>query len=570
MTLHVPFTPTEGSTAGREWWRHAVIYQIYPRSFASSSGPIGDLPGITSRLPHLAELGVDAIWLSPFYKSPQNDAGYDVEDYRDVDPRMGTLADADAMIARAHELGLKVIVDLVPNHTSDRHEWFRAALAAPNGSPERNRYWFREGELPNNWRSIFGGSAWTRVCDRPDAPGSPWENDQTWYLNLFDSSQPDLNWDNPEVHAEFRSVLRFWLDRGVDGFRVDVAHGLVKDPSLPDWSGEVHMAGDADLEEDRDDAGRRAPMFDQDGVHEIYREWHEVLAEYEGDRCLVAEAWVDPPERLARYVRPDEMHQAFNFDFLASEWKPALIREVIQTSYEANDAVGAPTTWVMSNHDVIRHASRLGLAFTGKKVNGIGAEDPQPDAELGLARATAATLLMLGLAGSAYLYQGEELGLPEHTTLPDRLREDPAFFRTKGEEKGRDGCRVPIPWEADATGFGFSPTGETWLPQPAEWAAFARDAQAGVPGSTLELYRSALALRRSLGLGLGEISELADGEDHLAYVSRDPLGERADVLILTTFDAPAKLPVGWEAILSSAEIADHTIPANCTVWASRQ
>ncbi|NCD21292.1 MAG: amylase, partial [Actinobacteria bacterium] len=281
MILHAP-------SPGSEWWRTAVIHQVYPRSFASSGGPIGDLAGITARLPHLAELGVDAVWLSPFYVSPQNDGGYDVADYRDVDPLFGTLADADALIARAHGLGLRVIIDLVPNHTSDQHAWFRAALAAGPGSPERDRYVFREGEEPpNNWPSIFGGPAWQRVCDRADAPGSPWEGDRSWYLHIFDPSQPDLNWENPEVWAEFRSILRFWLDRGVDGFRVDVAHGLVKRVGLPDWYGRYHMA---------EGTSEPAPMFDQEGVHEVYRDWHRVLAEY-GDRVLVAEAWIDPPER---------------------------------------------------------------------------------------------------------------------------------------------------------------------------------------------------------------------------------------------------------------------------------
>ncbi len=606
LTLHTPVSPSAPSsetpatasssgsaapaTTGREWWRHSVIYQVYPRSFASSGGPLGDLRGITERLPHLRDLGVDALWLSPFYVSPQKDGGYDVSDYRDVDPRFGTLADAEQMISRAHELGLRVIVDLVPNHTSDEHEWFRAALAAGPGSPERERYWFRDSEeVPNNWRSIFGGSAWTRVCDRPDAPGSPWEDDQQWYLNLFDSSQPDLNWNNPEVHQEFVSILRFWLDRGVDGFRVDVAHGLVKDPDLPDWGGEVHMVDgveESDPADGESPAPPRAPMFDQDGVHEIYREWHEVLAQYEGDRALVAEAWVTPESQLAKYVRPDEMHQAFNFAFLASEWDAAQLREVIATSYAANDAVEAPTTWVMSNHDVIRHASRLGMDFTGKQQNGIGAEDPQPDNVLGLRRAKAATLLTLGLAGSVYLYQGEELGLPEHSTLPDALREDPAFFRTGGEEKGRDGCRVPLPWEASSPGFGFSPDGETWLPQPASWARLAVDAQTGEDDSTLEFYREAIRLRREWDLGIAELAWDADfdGRDVVAFVSSapaeaagNPAGADADspapqrptVRVITTFGEAVHVPEGWQVAISSSPVTEGVIGTDTTAWLTR-
>jgi alpha-glucosidase len=589
LTVHAPAPDRDEA-----WWRHAVIYQVYPRSFADGNGDgMGDLPGITARLDHLAGLGVDALWLSPFYRSPQNDGGYDVADYRDVDPRFGTLADADALLERAHTLGLRVIVDLVPNHTSDEHEWFRAALEAGPASPERARYVFREGggevgeEPPNNWESIFGGAAWTRVRDRADAPGSAWAQDGQWYLHLFDTSQPDLNWENTEVRAEMESVLRFWLDRGVDGFRVDVAHGLVKAPGLPDWAGHVEMVSGA--EEDADDSANTAapglasdavhhvhpPMFDQDGVHAIYRSWRSVLEEYPGERILVAEAWVDPLERLARYVREDEMHQAFNFAFLVSPWSAARLRRCIEESFRVNDAVGAPTTWVLSNHDVVRHASRLGLPETGKGPNGIGAADVQPDAALGLRRARAATLLMLGMPGSAYLYQGEELGLPEHTTLPDDARQDPAFFRTAGAEKGRDGCRVPLPWEAGAPSYGFSETGRSWLPQPGGWHAYAADTQAGDPASTLELYRTALRLRSELGLGLGSLAwheGHARSADVVAFVNAAP--GRGDVLVLTNLgDEPVELPAGWQVLASSAPMTDGggrvTVPRDVTVWAGR-
>ncbi|GAA4432762.1 glycoside hydrolase family 13 protein [Georgenia halophila] len=575
-----------------QWWRHAVIYQIYPRSFADARGDgVGDLRGIASRLDHLAALGVDAVWLSPFYRSPQRDAGYDVSDYRDVDPRFGTLEDADAMIARAHELDLKVIVDLVPNHTSDQHVWFQQALAAGPGSPERSRYIFREGsgelgeDPPNNWQSSFGGSAWTRVKARPDAPGSAWAEDGQWYLHLFDSSQPDLNWENPEVRAELESVLQFWLDRGVDGFRIDVAHGLVKEPGLPDWSGSVSMVTGVDEPPPEETQGStlpgtlpgHPPMYDQEGVHEIYRSWRRVLENHPGEQILVAEAWVEPLERLARYVRSDEMNQAFNFSFLVTPWSAPRLRTVIAESYEVNDEVGAPTTWVLSNHDVVRHASRLGLAETGKGPNGIGIGDPQPDAELGLRRARAASLLMLGLPGSAYIYQGEELGLPEHTALPDDAREDPTFARTDGAEKGRDGCRVPIPWEADAPAFGFSPTGESWLPQPEEWSAYAVDAQTGVQGSTLEFYRTVLRLRRELVLGLGSsqweptFGDLASDGDVIAVVNTAE--GREDVLVLANLGSePVQLPDGWQVKLSSGPMSGddgRTVPTDTAVWATR-
>ncbi|WP_199422037.1 glycoside hydrolase family 13 protein [Actinotalea solisilvae] len=561
------------SEQAAEWWRTAVIYQVYPRSFADASGDgIGDLPGITSRLPHLERLGVDAVWLSPFYRSPQHDAGYDVADYRDVDPLFGTLADFDAMLADAHARGIRVIVDLVPNHTSSEHAWFRAALAAAPGSAERGRYLFRDGrgpggdEPPNNWTSVFGGPAWTRVVEPDGTPGQ-------WYLHLFDTTQPDLDWTNPEVHAEFESVLRFWLDRGVDGFRVDVAHGMVKAPGLPDWAGTSAMIdgaheGETGSEDGSTGAGNRGPMWDQEGVHDIYRAWHRVLAEYDGDRCLVAEAWVEPLSRLARYVRPDEMHQAFNFSFLTTLWDAPALREVVTASLGASDAVGAPTTWVLSNHDVVRHASRLGLEVPGTKPNGIGVGDPQPDEELGLRRARAATLLMLGLPGSAYLYQGEELGLPEHTTLDDAEREDPTWWRSGHTERGRDGCRVPLPWAAGAPGYGFSPTGATWLTQPASFARYAADVQEGVEGSTVETYRAALAVRRELALGSGSLAwdESLTGPDVVAFTNRDVL------VVANLGPDPVALPQGAEVVASSVAPATAgtgrlEVPAEATVWA---
>lgn len=541
------------------WWHSAVIYQIYPRSFASSKGPIGTLAGVTKNLDYLRDLGIDAIWLSPFYRSPQHDAGYDVADYFDVDPRFGTLADADEMIRAAHERGLKVIIDLVPNHTSEDHEWFQAALAAGPGSPERERYYFRDE--PNNWLSIFGGSAWTRVKDRADAPGSSYADDEQYYLHLFDSSQPDLNWDNPEVADLFDRILRFWLERGVDGFRIDVAHGLVKDPALPDYAGHVQMV--------QGDDGERPPMFDQDGVHEIYRRWNKVLAEYDGDRMLVAEAWVDPPERLARYVRDGEMHQAFNFDYLVALWDARELRAVAEQVMATFAAVGAPTTWVLSNHDVVRHASRLGLRETGKGPNGIFATDPQPDRELGLRRARAATALMLALPGSAYLYQGEELGLPEHTSLPDEVREDPAFFRTNGLEAGRDGCRVPLPWRAHEPGYGFSPSGETWLPQPDDWDIYAVDTQLSDPTSTLYLYRALLHLRKAWQLGEADFAFLTDVPEHVvAGVARTQTG--AEHLVFTAIGKAAPLPAGWRIELATDDLTESgEVPADVTVWASR-
>nr|WP_242670681.1 glycoside hydrolase family 13 protein [Kocuria indica] len=500
---------------------------MYPRSFKDSNGDgMGDLGGVTQKLPYLKHLGVDAVWLSPFYLSPQHDAGYDVADYRTVDPRFGSLEDFDRMREEAHRLGLKIIVDLVPNHTSEDHEWFRAALTSEPGSPERDRYMFREGrgengeEPPNNWKSLFGGRAWTRV---PDGQ---------WYLHLFDSSQPDLNWENPEVWEEFRAILRFWLDRGADGFRVDVAHGMIKAPGLPDWDEQVHMVEGTDAQgaQDEPDGPSKTmdtgPYFDQDGVHEIYRDWHTVLQEYPGDRMLVVEAWVGPAERLARYVRPDEAQQAFNFDFLVAGWHRDRMRDTVEISLRANAAVGAPSTWVLSNHDTVRHASRYGLSSRTAYPNGIGAQDEQPHAGQGLRRARAAALVELSLPGSAYIYQGDELGLPEHTELPDAARQDPTFHRTAGSELGRDGARVPLPWAPVGDGLGFGP--DPWLPQPESFAGITVDHQLGDPQSTLNLYRRALELRHDLELGTAEFAwhPLSEGDqDVLAYTMSCGTGE---------------------------------------------
>jgi alpha-glucosidase len=557
-------------TQGNEWWRSAAIYQIYPRSFADGQGDdgIGDLVGITERLTALVDLGVDAVWLSPFFSSPQKDGGYDVSDYCDVDPLFGTLADFEAMEKRAHELGLRVIVDLVPNHTSDQHKWFVEALAADEGSAERARYLFRDGtgangELPpNNWHSVFGGPAWTRLT-RPD--GTPGQ----WYLHLFDTSQPDLDWENPWVREQFRDILRFWLDRGVDGFRVDVAHGLIKERGLPDYTAPAEagsMGGGAvglepEILAHADVDPPTPPYWAQDRVHEVYRDWRAVLEEYEGDRVLCAEAWVEPLGKLARWVRPDEMHQAFNFSYLETPWSGPTMRRVIDASLEAFTSVGAPSTWVLSNHDVVRHASRLAVTAPNPQGHGIGPRSPgQPVRAVGLARARAATALMLALPGSAYIYQGEELGLPEVIDLPDSARQDPTWFRTNHERYGRDGCRVPIPWEADSPSYGFSSVGASWLPQPADWGPYARDAQRGREGSTLEMYRTALAVRAEQDLGLGDMQWLP-GYDETVVAFRNG----NVIVIANTGGTEPTLPDG-EVLLSSGAINGRTVPSDTTVW----
>jgi alpha-glucosidase len=550
-----------------QWWHKSVIYQIYPRSFADGNGDgMGDLAGVTARLGSLAALGIDAIWFSPFFKSPQKDAGYDVSDYKDIDPLFGTLADFDALVAEAKRHGLKIIVDLVPNHSSDQHEWFKAALAAAPGSPEREMYMFREGkgengELPpNNWESVFGGNAWTRITEADGTPGQ-------WYLHIFDSSQPDLNWQNPRVHKEFDSILRFWLDRGAAGFRIDVAHGLMKADGLPDVVENVStMSGSEDGADEIAEAQEEEnahPFWGQDSVHEVIRGWRKILDEYD-DRVMCAEAWVLPLSRMARWVRPDEYHQTFNFGYLETPWDRDKLQKVVTDSLKAFGEVGAPSTWVLSNHDVIRHATRMGYDKVPKQGDGIGPDYPQPDEAKGQRRARAASAFMLGLPGGAYIYQGEELGLPEHTTLEAKYREDPTFFRTKGERVGRDGCRVPLPWERGVSeSNGFSTTGKSWLPQPESYKGYARSEQEGVAGSTLELYKRLLKERKAFDMGNGEFRWAEDYMDGgtLAYINNG-------VLVLSNFDGESVIvPAGKILATTQHDLrVEGELEHDQTVW----
>jgi alpha-glucosidase len=524
------------------WWEQAVFYQVYVRSFADGNGDgTGDLPGIVSRLPYLRDLGVDAVWVTPFYPSPQHDHGYDVADYHGVDPLFGTLADAEALIHTAHELGLRVVVDLVPNHTSHAHAWFQAALAAAPGSPERERYLFRDGrgphgdEPPNNWLSVFGGPAWERVVEADGSPGQ-------WYLHLFDTTQPDLNWRNPDVGDMFEEVLRFWLDRGVDGFRIDVAHSLVKEEGLRDQLrtsthlGIPAMGADGGITDPHDDD---EPMWDQPEVHDIYRRWHQVLAEYPGDRMTVAEAWTKTPESMAHYVRPDELSQSFNFAWLVAPWSAAAFADVITTTLDALRPVGARPTWVLSNHDVVRHVTRYG---GGRR---------------GLARALAATMTMLALPGSAYLYQGEELGLAQVDVAPE-ARQDPVFLRTG--EPGRDGCRVPLPWSGSEPPYGFGPgPGQPWIPQPEDWESLTVERQLGEADSTLQFYRRVLAERRTLA-GTGEEVDMLDLGDDVVAFRRGPL-----TVVLNCGTLEARLPEG-EVVLTSGRLLGRLLPPDTAAW----
>lgn len=560
--------PGAGTT---DWWRSAVVYQIYPRSFADHNGDgTGDIRGMIDRLPYLAELGVDAVWVSPWYPSPLADGGYDVADYRAIHPDFGTLADADDFVARAHELGLRVFIDLVPNHCSDEHPWFRAALAAGPGSPERELFWFRDGRgpdgglPPNDWQAVFGGPAWQRVIG-PDGP-------EQWYLHLFDVRQPDWNWTHPRVIDEFDSILRFWFDRGIDGFRIDVADSMMKDPALPD-----PPAGVSNLDKQ---VGN--PLWDRPELIDIHRRWRSVAEEYagsaQGPRIFVSEAYL-PTERVSQYVTRDRLHTTFNFDALLSEWSAASLRHVIDVSINTHHAVGAPCTWVLGNHDRLRVASRYGKAVTGALYGPDGLEDGDrhvsdahqrelpTDLDLGRRRARAAALLELALPGGAYVYQGEELGLDEVEDLPEHVLQDPTWERSGHTVRGRDGCRVPLPWSGTVSPFGFGPGGEPWLPMPAHWADLTVTAQRDDPGSFLSLYRAALAeRRRNTALGDGALRWVDSGPDVLDF-RRPSQGSTPGFRCIVNFgSAPVPIPRGTRVLVHANDTDSEVVGTDEAVW----
>ena len=526
------------------WWRSAVIYQVYIRSFADGNGDgTGDLAGVRSRLEYLRDLGVDALWFTPWYASPLADGGYDVSDYRAIHPAFGELAEAEALISEALELGIRTIIDVVPNHISHEHEWFTAALAAGPGSPERERFWFREGkgangdEMPTRWVSNFQGDTWTRT------------DDGEWYLHLFTPEQPDLNWNHPDVRREHEDVLRFWFDRGVAGVRIDSAALLVKDEDLPEVPANPGPG--------------EHPNTDRDEVHDIYRSWRAVADEYEGTRVLVGEVWLPDTKRFADYLRPDEMHTAFNFDFMARPWDAAELRESVDSMLAAHAPVNAPSTWVLSNHDVTRPVTRYGredtsFAFATKRFG------TPTDLGLGTRRARAAAMLSAALPGSLYIYQGDELGLPEVESIPDR--QDPMHFRSDGVDPGRDGCRVPLPWSGTAAPFGFGPGGTPWLPQPDDWGPLTVEAQEADAASMLSLYRAALRIRRNV-VALG-------GED-FAWVSSEPRvlaftrGEEF-VSVTNLSRESVRLPAFTELLLSSAPLEGGLLPTDSTAWLRTQ
>jgi alpha-glucosidase len=533
-----------------QWWRRAVIYQVYVRSFADGNGDgIGDLAGVRSRLQYLADLGVDAIWFNPWYLSPMADGGYDVADYRAIDPAFGTLDEAERLISEARNLGIRTIVDIVPNHVSDQHIWFQAALASAPGSPERARFWFRPGkgpngdEMPNGWVSNFSGPAWTRTQNPDGTPGE-------WYLHLFSAQQPDLNWSHPEVRAEHEAVLAFWFDRGVAGVRIDSAALLVKDPALPEIPAETKPG--------------EHPNTDRDELHDIYRSWRAVADSYPDSRVLVGEIWLPDVERFAKYLRPDELHTAFNFDFLVQPWDAASLRGSIDTTLAAHAPVGAPATWVLSNHDVTRPVTRYGqedssFAFATKRAG------TPTDLELGRTRARAAALLCGALPGSLYIYQGDELGLEEVQDLPPDQLQDPMYLSSAGSDPGRDGCRVPLPWAGTDSPFGFSPadaTGEPWLPQPSRWAELTVETQQRDPHSMLSLYRTMLRIRRSdPDIGDGPLRWLPSTDTVLAFAMGDKF------ICVTNFSpGPIELPADCSLLLASAELVGGLLPSDSTAW----
>ena len=529
-----------------EWWRDAVIYQVYVRSFADADGDgTGDLAGVRSRLPYLRDLGVDALWFTPWYRSPMADGGYDVADYRSIDPVFGTLAEAERLIHEAFALGIRTIIDVVPNHVSHTHDWFRAALAAAPGSAERARFWFRPGrgadgaQIPTQWRSNFGGPTWTRTSDADGTPGE-------WYLHLFTPEQPDLNWDHPEVRTEHEDVLRFWFDRGVAGIRIDSAALLVKDPALP----EVPTAP----------GPGEHPHVDRDGLHQIYRSWRAIADAYRPPRVLVGEVWLEDPERFARYLRPDEMHTAFNFDFMARPWDAKELRQSIEMTLDAHLAVGAPPTWVLSNHDVTRPVTRYGrtdtaFAFATKRFG------TPTDLALGRRRARAAALLTAALPGCLYIYQGDELGLPEVEDLPRTALQDPMHHRSGGVDPGRDGCRVPLPWSGERSPFGFAADdgAAPWLPQPLAWADLTVERQDADPWSMLRLYRTVLRLRREID-SESPFEWLDTAGDVIAF-------RRANVACVVNFGSVAvDLPEHTDVLLVSDELADGRLRPDSAAW----
>lgn len=533
------------------WWQNAAVYQIYPRSFFDGNGDsLGDLMGVSAKLPYLVNLGIDALWLSPFYPSPLHDSGYDVSDPREVDPMYGSVADIRELIDQAHVHGLRIIVDVVPNHFSVEHVWFREALAAAPGSHQRARFHFLDSESdqpPNNWTSMFGGPAWTRT-ELPD--GSPGQ----WYLHIFDSSQPDLNWTHPDVRADWHHTLTFWLDMGVDGFRVDVAHGLAKDMTYSDLPDPIGLteALRFDLDDGSPKSAQRRELvvnsgfFDRDELEDIYRSWRQILDSYPGDRMAVAEAWV-PAHRAGRYVSPESLHQIFGFDFLVVNWNAGEMQRTISQGINAVAHVGAMPTWALSNHDSPRVVTRLGGGASG------------------LDRARALAVVAHALPGGIYVFQGEELGLPD-ANLPDSTRQDPIYHRSGGRQKGRDGARVPLPWAGPVPPYAFTVSPDaTWLPQPLGWELLTVEQEDTEPTSTLNLYRTVLHKRKQLR---GDVTFIESGDQNVMIFSRAEGFHCAINTGTNSFELGQVFPDCQVVVSSDMQLAgkNNVLPPNCAVW----
>lgn len=543
-------------TVDEDWWRQAAIYQIYPRSFKDSNGDgLGDIKGITSKIDYLNSLNIDAIWLSPFYPSALADGGYDVDDYRDVDPKLGTLADFDEMLGKLHEVGIRVFVDIVPNHSSNRHRWFQEAITAEPGSAARNRYIFRDGkgahgELPpTNWISHFAPSAWSHESTQGGKHNQ-------WYCHLFAPEQPDFNWDNEEVEADFLTTLKFWADRGVDGFRIDVAHMMKKDLSEPL----------KDVPEPQNLDSRRPGnevLFDRDDVHEVFKKWRALFNQYNPPRVAVAEAWAKP-ENIYKYASSSELGQAFNFDLLLADFDATTYREIVTRNLETATQYGSSSTWVFSNHDQVRPATRYGVPIGTdivKLKNSNGTSAPI-DVMRGINASIAAQMFALALPGCTYIYQGEELGLPEGLEIPEADIQDPQFLRNNKIDKGRDGCRIPLPWEKHGTSFGFG-SAHSHLPQPEYFGHYSVEAQSGEARAPLEIFRRALSLRRTL-LAPEVLTWHETNNPDVLHFSR-PNGWHC----ITNFGhSQYELSGAGEILHSSGPLSEagHHLPPATTVW----
>lgn len=544
------YLENDKSFSNPEWWKTACIYQIYPRSFNDTTGNgLGDLNGITAKVKYLDSLGIDAVWLSPFFPSHLYDGGYDVDDYMNVDSRLGTLEDFDNLVKELHSHGIKIYVDIVANHTSIHHKWFEEAIKAEPNSVERNRYIFRDGkgkngELPpNDWPSHFGPEAWTRIVEPNGKLGQ-------WYYHMFAPQQPDLNWANPEVREHFKTILKFWGDRGVDGFRVDVAHGMSKDLTEPFKSKPTLSPM---MEDD--------PIFDRDENHVIFREWRKLFNSYTPSLSAVAEANAEKASRRILYAREDELGQAFNFDLLKSPWDAEHMFNVIDANTNLAKEYGTASTWVLSNHDKVRHVSRYALpnGTDYKAWLMTDGQSPMPDYLVGTARAKAATMLMLALPGSAYIYQGEELGLREVANIDTGLLQDPVWTNSKNKFKGRDGCRVPIPWDGSKN-FGFT-KGEPHLPMPEWFKNFAVEALELSPKSFLNFYRTAIKLRRKLTID-DSFKWIENPDRNILHFARSKKWHS-----FTNLNSePVAIPKCREVIMSSGPVNGKFVPANTTIW----